>query len=49
MHDYKNVVKFRNLINYSFDKHDAPNCGEVFEEMYGKMTAKIEFDQKAFV
>jgi flavin-dependent dehydrogenase len=49
MHDYKNVEKFRNLIDYSFDKHQAPNCGEIFEEMYGKMTAKIEFDQKAFI
>ena len=43
------VKKFRNLISYSKEKNDAISCNEVFEEMYGEVTAKIAFDLKAFV
>ena len=48
MHDYQMVEKFRNLISYSREANAVVNCGEQYEEMYGKMTAKLEFDLSAF-
>ena len=45
MKDEKTMAKFENLINHA----DIPqSCGEDFEEMYGEMTHKIEFDHSAF-
>ncbi len=45
--DEKTMAKFENLIDHA---HSAlpKSCGEDFEEMYGEMTHKIEFDHKAF-
>jgi flavin-dependent dehydrogenase len=48
MHNDQMVEKFRNLINYSRDSNSVSDCGESFEEMYGAMTAKLEFDLQAF-
>ena len=43
--DKKTMAKFENLIDHA----EVPqSCGENYEEMYGEMTHKIEFDHKAF-
>ena len=45
MRDEKTMAKFENLIKHA----DVPqSCGEDYEEMYGTMTHKIEFDHSAF-
>lgn len=46
--DQKSMVKFQNLIHYPKNSNPKSSCGEDFEEMYGRMTHKIEFDHKAF-
>jgi hypothetical protein len=48
MRNERMVEKFRHLIQYSTDKNAATSCEENFEEMYGKVTAKIQFDLSAF-
>ena len=46
--DEKTLVKFQNLINHSKETRLESICGESFEEMYGEMTHKIEFDPRIF-
>ena len=46
--DQKSMVKFQNLIHYPKNSSPKSTCGEDFDEMYGRMTHKIEFDHKAF-
>jgi flavin-dependent dehydrogenase len=44
--DEKTLMKFQNLINHSKETRPESVCGESFEEMYGEMTHKIEFDPR---
>ena len=46
--DEKALSKFQNLKAHSKDARPDSTCGEDYEEMYGKMTHKIEFDHKAY-
>lgn len=48
MQNPKMLSKFQNLINHSKDYGTDATCGEVFEEMYGKMIYEVSFDNKAF-
>jgi hypothetical protein len=45
MRDTKMIQKFQNLIDHSKDLNFGATCGEDFDEMYGEMVEKIEFDQ----
>ncbi len=49
MRDPKMLSKFQNLISHSKDYGVNASCGELFEEMYGKMTYEVSFDQKLLV
>jgi flavin-dependent dehydrogenase len=42
--DQKTLVKFQHLIQHTKKTSFDSKCGESFEEMYGEMTHKIEFD-----
>jgi flavin-dependent dehydrogenase len=48
MHNDQMIDKFRNLIRYSKEENEVIDCGENFNDMYGKMTASLEFDLSAF-
>lgn len=47
--DQKMLEKFQNLISHSRGYGDDASCDENFEDMYGKMTHNLVFDQKAFI
>ncbi len=49
MKEPKVLSKFRNLIKHSKSYGEDANCGEDFEEMYGKMNYNVEFDKSAFL
>lgn len=40
--------KFQNLIRHTKEYGEEASCGELFEEMYGKVTMDIAFDLTAF-
>lgn len=46
--DQKMLEKFQNLISHSRSYGEDATCDENFEDMYGKMTHDLVFDQKAF-
>lgn len=46
--DQKMLEKFQNLISHTRSYGDDATCDEEFEDMYGKMTHDLIFDQKAF-
>ncbi|MDF2451638.1 MAG: dependent oxidoreductase [Bacteroidota bacterium] len=48
MRDPKVLAKFQNLINHSKEYGADANCGEDFEEMYGKMDYDVKFDKSVF-
>jgi flavin-dependent dehydrogenase len=48
MRDAKMIGKFQHLISHSKDEKENASCGVDFEEMYGKMTAELVFDQSSF-
>ncbi|HKC69617.1 MAG TPA: hypothetical protein VKG26_15375, partial [Bacteroidia bacterium] len=41
----KTMVKFQSLIKHKKDADPESKCGESFEEMYGRMTHKVVFDE----
>ncbi len=47
--DQKTLGKFQNLINHRKDTNPDSSCGESFDEMYGEMTHKIEFNHEQFM
>jgi flavin-dependent dehydrogenase len=46
--DQKMLEKFQHLISHTRSYGDDATCNEEFEEMYGKMTHELTFDQTAF-
>jgi flavin-dependent dehydrogenase len=44
MRDQKMIHKFQHLIDHSKDENYGATCGEDFDEMYGEVTHKIQFD-----
>ncbi|MCW3086379.1 MAG: dependent oxidoreductase [Bacteroidetes bacterium] len=47
--DQKTLGKFQNLINHKKDIAEDSTCDESFEEMYGEMTHKVEFNNEQFM
>lgn len=48
MRDQKMAAKFQNLIQHTRDYTKGAHCGELHEEMYGKVNKEIVYDKSLF-